>query len=348
MHQTDRLRIWKTIGTDKKNKLTANQKVWSVWEIQGDIIWIKLTGILTLNNDNLKWPNSIKLETETPIDYLEQYKKDIKISDFLNKQYSTCLNYKDWEFDLELWKHKYYDTWSAIFVPKQWNAKIFRLKDWEYQDSYKVYCDIIPVGNFFMWRQESTNFKTWKKVSKYILFYKNWFWAKKLDGKMTYDLVTGLYKDSYSTAYRLMYTLYDKDLNLLWKNIPQDYKFIYTDHKYGLFYDPEKNNYAVLYKWNTRRKSKTVPKDVEKTNIYKDYIAIKKNEELINNTQWNLIDRLQQQENLFDLQFIWDSLNLSQIKNQNWESVFLPSNNKNYIIQYPWNLTQKDLYKPKM
>ncbi len=214
-----------------------------------------------------------------------QKEKDVeirknKIISWLNQKYLLSNENGFWENDV----YKFYDEWDVIIASHEWNSQIF-----EFDGSNLWYNKSLPyrmitkVWNGYVWviaTLADTTVKEKKVKSKHYVILNN-KWVKQyslLKEPQFHDDLEGISVHTYiiKNNYKV-FAIYDKELNLLVKHIPEWFRVLSTLNWEILFQreqlDIAGEDFVVMHQWDDREEKRVGGYALKDSPIYMDYIS---------------------------------------------------------------------------
>jgi len=266
---------------------------------------IKVKKLWTFSNDDKKklikilWENKTKkLEEEQIKDFTgiscmfdinndrswreEQEKRRKKIQLLLNQEYYR----KDSGWFDNSWKNTFYDEWDMIFAVFTWNSKIFTFDGEKLLDIWKApYWRIERVWDYYEAIQAGTtnigdvlHKKKWSEI--YSILNKKWIKIKSLNWPLNLRCRDGecLYVEKYKRNKKQVSNLYDENLNLVIKWVPEDHEYLYKSNWYVLFGCIQwelfnDNKFIIIEEWTEWKYKYVDSNKLKESKIYLDYTS---------------------------------------------------------------------------
>ncbi len=258
----------KNLNIEETNELKA-PKLWAFSDSERK----KLSKILGVDEINEIEQKRIEKQKSAEI-------RKNKIIYLLNKEYS--LSDESW-----FWKNNdyiYYDEWSHIIVSHKWNSRAFEF-NWSgfWYNSSAKYRMIEKIWNGYVGviATVSGGIKKEKVLWSEVYSILNNKWVKKysLSEKLKpYSYIEDLYidKNKIKNNYKV-FTVYDKDLNLLVKHVPEWFRILSTLNWEILFQkqqlDIAGEDFVVMHQWDNREEKRVWEYALKDSPIYEEYLS---------------------------------------------------------------------------
>lgn len=208
----------------------------------------------------------------------ENQKRRDTIIRSLNREYYN----KDSAWFDNIWVNNFYDEWNIVFANFTWKSKIFNFDGVKLIDTWKTpYRTLEKVWDFYEWIQATTSnvngniYKNeWSEI--YSVLNKQWVKIKSLNWPLSLTKwVEDLYIEKYIKNRKSVTTIYDKDLNILGKNIPEWFKFLFRSNWEILFKNTQLDvfweDFVILSEWENRKNHEFSDYSLKDSKVYIDY-----------------------------------------------------------------------------
>ena len=264
----------KNLNIEETNEIKA-PKLWAF----SDSVRKKLGEMLS--DEEIDLIEKKRLEKQKEQDNLIARKN--KIIYLLNQEYSLSDELWFWENS----EYKFYDEWDVIITSHEWNSHIFEF-DWTkfahncslpYRKIGKDWDRYIAI----LWSVDSMDKKITISTGIGSFISNKWVKLESIPWKIEpCDHFKGVYIRKYKIKNNYkVFAIYDKDLNLLVKHVPEWFRVLSQLNWEILFkkeqLDLQGEDFIVMHKWDNREEKRIWEYSLKDSPIYKEYIDSQNN-----------------------------------------------------------------------
>ena len=274
----------KNLNMQNWNKIKV-KKLWTFSDLDKKelirILWERRTNQIEKEIvDEFTWSSSeINPDKQSGQKEAKEKRKEY-ITKLLNKRYSFSNKWWSWDNS----KYEFYDEWNIIITSYEWSSEILEFNGIGFVHSNRTpYRMITKAWNGYMWviatlSDNITKEKVVKSKSYSILNNK---WNKQYslsEEPQLYNWLNDItiHKYKIKNNYKV-FAIYDKDLNLLVKHVPEWFRVLSTLNWEILFQkeqlDIAGEDFVVMHQWDDREEKRVWEYALKDSPIYEEYIS---------------------------------------------------------------------------